>query len=92
MIAKLSRLIELLSFPSLGVSLIYKKGFSISSYRMTSLIASKIPLIATVIDVGQFALACENHWPESIIHSFEPIPSAFTKLIHISIGYSNICQ
>jgi FkbM family methyltransferase len=41
-------------------------------------------------NVGQFALAATTVWPQTPVHSFEPVPSAFEQLQKLANKYTSI--
>jgi len=98
MINTLRNICELLLDPkSLYASLRWTK-FSLTSYKMLSSLKKQELNPKSIIDVGanvgQFAVASANIYPDSEVYSFEPLPECFSQLQDNSRPYKNItvCQ
>jgi FkbM family methyltransferase len=63
---------------------ISKKSASIASFNINNSLFNVTNNLKTVIDVGanvgQFAIATKQFYPNAVVHSFEPVPESFEKL------------
>jgi len=90
----LKKISVMLSEPGSLIASIKWTKFSLTSYRMLSSLRKQGLRPKTIIDVGanvgQFAVASANIYPESKIYSFEPLPDCYSKLKKNSRPYNNI--
>src|SRR5437867_4670203 len=63
---------------------LFGQGASLASSRVTRALRERCGPVATILDVGanvgQFALAATAHFPDAVIHSFEPVPDVADTL------------
>jgi FkbM family methyltransferase len=88
LIRKTQRLLDILSIPN-GLLLKYREeAFSPQDMKMCLALAKSGVNPTTVFDVGanigQFALAASETWPDASIISYEPVDSAFKSLEHLA--------
>jgi len=81
---KILRYLDLLLDPSAVRALLAWPRFSITSFKMISALDRQGILPRTVVDVGanagQFAIASAMIFSKVVVHSFEPVPEAFSAL------------
>jgi FkbM family methyltransferase len=67
-----------------GISSLLEKGASVASTQILHNCKHYIPQVNTLLDAGanqgQFALAASHFYPDSRIHSFEPLPEVYHLL------------
>jgi FkbM family methyltransferase len=81
---QLLTMMDMLLSPSAIIALLSWPKFSVTSFTMVSALARQDINIKTIIDVGanvgQFAIASAKFFPNTFIHSFEPVPDCVTQL------------
>jgi len=87
MFKRLQQLLSTLTIivhPNGGIKYISRNSASLASFGITHALSKIAPTIQTVIDVGanigQFATAIRQFYPDSQIFSFEPVPKCFQLL------------
>jgi len=94
MLNKVRNLCEIIFDPRCLIACLKWTKFSLTSYRMLSSLNKQGLHPKTFIDVGanvgQFAVASTNIYPDAKIHSFEPLPYCFFNLQKNSRPYSNV--
>lgn len=92
----LTKIYETLSIllHSKGGKYIFQKSSSIASFHINEALSKIENKINTIIDIGanigQYASASKQFYPESIIHSFEPVPSCFKQLKNNTLNQKDI--
>lgn len=68
--------------------------FSVTSFLMLSRLARLGLRPGTVLDVGanigQFAVSAAKHFPDAVVHSYEPVPECFARLTKNTGSLSNV--
>ena len=66
----------------------------ITHNQVCSTVAPFLPASPIIVEAGSFTghdtLRLANHWPDGIIHAFEPVPSLFEKLKNATDDRTNI--
>ncbi len=85
LLEKLIEALAVLNSPGGLGALLTSRTFSRSCLRLNQTLKSHQPSFGTILDiganVGQFALAAAFYFPGATIHSFEPLPDAFSELV-----------
>ncbi len=84
-IDKLIDTLAVLQYPGGLRAILGSKAFSMPCFRLSQALKCHQPSFGTILDVGanvgQFALAAALQFPGATIHSFEPLPDAFSELV-----------
>lgn len=90
--------VALLSEPGFLPAAVRWPTFSLTSFLMVSRLAKLGIMPSTVVDVGanvgQFAVAIAKIFPQAAVHSYEPVPESYAKLLELASRLPNlkVCQ
>jgi FkbM family methyltransferase len=91
----ISKSLQTINTPGLSKAFLRNPSLaSLSSFKITAELQKYQPTFQTIFDIGanigQFAFAALNRFPDAIIYSFEPVPDAFKTLRSNVKNYSKI--
>ena len=93
-IEKTLNALAILQSPAILREFFRSRAFSARCFRLVQALRCHQPALGTILDVGanigQFALAAHFHFPDSQIHSFEPLPDLYPELVENSRRIKNV--